>query len=615
MPQKDHFMLKRRKPTTQQPLVARHGTVQNPINNGGGELPGKPFQERPRICLIDIEPGCVETLKSHGFNCYSGTLGSLVQVPNTYKGIVHQCLLNFDFPPNLREYDIVVIDLQKQTKVKYEQPDHVHTETKGHEQLVFLSSFPETLFDPRPFSASILGSKLHPLLKKDSILVVFADWQETVGYHPITITAHGPIKLDIERHGLYDFYSDLPSQENVTGLDTTVVSREGDEITSLLQRHNREATYRIAFFYPKHWDGHQQVKNENFISLMEAAPDQIVAFAHSREKNVAFFFPRIKEKQAFLVELFQRVLPGIVPTVFPYSTQFAWLSDSFYRLPNETILLHEKEQLRHEYETRLKELDGKLETNREEYGYLHDLLTRSGSTLVKTVEKYLSWMGFDKVINVDETDLQQREEDLRVETDRGLLVIEVKGIAGTSTDSECSQISKIKYRRSKERGSFDVFGLYLVNHQRFLPPENRTNPPFNATQIHDAKNDERGLLTTYELFKLFFNVIEGHISKEDARLTLFQIGLVTFNPSKATKVPPPYEIHHNGSVLILRADGLHIKTGMSVVLNDSGRFRSTKILEIQINGATVEVADSGEVGIKLSEKISKDTEVWLHYDS
>src|SRR5881396_2373247 len=65
------------------------------------ELSQLHFQDRPRICLIDVEEKICETLKSSGFNCFVGTLGSVVEVPNRSHHDVHPCLLNYEFPPNL----------------------------------------------------------------------------------------------------------------------------------------------------------------------------------------------------------------------------------------------------------------------------------------------------------------------------------------------------------------------------------------------------------------------------------------------------------------------------------------------------------------------------------
>ena len=607
-------ILKKRK--TKNTMESQPSTEASPGNpEECNESHTKQFQERPRICLIDLDKDCADSLKSNGFNCYAGTLGPLVDVPNSSERSAHQCLPNCDFPPNLHEYDIVVLDLQTRNKVPYIPEEHARTETKGHKQFAFVSSFPETVFDPRPLSASILESRLGPLLDKESIFIVFAAANEDVDYYPLAITARGPDRYDKQTHSLYDFYSDLPPWRNVMGKDTDVVSPEGTEITSLLQRHNPEAIYSIAFEHPTHWKEHEEVKKDNFFPLMVTSPDQIVSFFHLHKKNGAFFFPQIKRKAQFLLDFFQKVLPGLFPTVFPYSTEFAWLKEPSYALPNEAVLLQEKRNIQNDFNNRLKDIDDRIEANRKKHSYLHDLLTLSGAPLVKTIEKYFRWLGFENVLNVDETEPDLQEEDLRVETEKGLLVVEVKGLGGTSTDSECSQISKVKYRRSKQRGAFNVFALYIVNHQRFLPPQHRVDPPFNDTQIQDARNDERGLLTTYDLFKLYFNVAVGLISKEDSRDALFDTGLVQFRPSGATIIPGPYEIHHNGYVVVFQADVLIVRTGTSVVLNDAGRWRSAKVLEIQADGNSVEADNSGQVGIKLSERVFKGTDLWLRCET
>ena len=154
----------------------------------------------------------------------------------------------------------------------------------------------------------------------------------------------------------------------------------------------------------------------------------------------------------------------------------------------------------------LNRIEGEIESNQSKYQFLHDLITETGDSLVKSIECFFAYLGFRNIINMDETNPDIKEEDLQISLEQGLLVIEAKGIGGTSKDSECSQISKIKFRRAKERNKFDVFALYIVNHQRYLPPLERKNPPFSEKQIEDAQSDERGLLTTYELFKLYFHI-------------------------------------------------------------------------------------------------------------
>ena len=214
------------------------------------------------------------------------------------------------------------------------------------------------------------------------------------------------------------------------------------------------------------------------------------------------------------------------------------------------------------------------------------------------------------MINCDETYPGRNEEDLQVVLDDRLLVVEAKGIGGTSKDSECSQVSKIRHRRVRERKSFDVFALYIVNHQRYLPPENRKNPPFTQQQVDDAENDERGLLTTYDLFKLFFAVDSGFITKEDARESLLNYGMVAFRPSNAESIGKPLEIHYGGSVGIFLLQGVLVSPGDRLLVCENGWYREAQILGLRDHDEDTDVASEGEIGMKLSEKVSESSELW-----
>jgi len=579
--------------------------------NGGKTSVLVEVQQRPRICLIDVEERICESLRKSGFNCFVGTLGSLVEVPNHDSHDYHLCYPDPRFPVNLHEYDIVVIDLQNCKRAPYSAEDHTLLRGSDHTQLAFLSSFPQTLFDPRPLSASILRGGLKPLLQRETIFVVFAGENVTAEYHPVRIEYRNHVRLNPEKYSIYKFLDGMPSNQNMVGEDTSIAISRDTELGRVLHRHGKGAKYHIVFTHPTYWESNRCIKDSNFMPLMMAGEDQVVSFVRAAKKNHAFFFPEMEDKEAFVTDLLKHALPAIFPDVFPYSSTFAWLSGPAYRLPNEEDLLREKADLEAEYDNKLKQIDERIEANHQKYQYLHDLLTQSGSELVKTVERYFRWLGFADVVNCDEADPQVLEEDLQVTTERGLLVVEVKGIGGTSTDAECSQIAKVKYRRAKECGRFDVHAIYIVNHQRFLPPAERANPPFSVNQIKDAQNEERGLLTTYDLFRLHFSVEAGLITKEDARSALFQSGLVRFIPSNAVEVPTPYEIHHKGYVVVVRLEGISVERGMGIILEENGIYRKSTVEEIQIDGNSVDKAESGEVGIKLTERITKATKLWL----
>ena len=573
------------------------------------------FQEIPRILSLDLEEPDSSLLRSRGFNCTSGTLGKQVEVPKESRNDEHICLLNDDFPRNVHEFNILVVNLLNVETVPYDSSDHLPTYVRGKEILAVRSRYPQTIFDPRSFSGAILASALSGFIDKTAIIIVFAATKEEMLYDFVRITERGTESMRKSTYNTYSFIEDLrfPRSTNVFGKETHVAPGISTDFGRLIARHNEEARYHVTFNHPTEWDNgtQRQVNRNTFVPLMLSSDNRIVSYADYDPKTSIFFFPDIRKKGEFLVELFETVLPVDFPRLFPHSTRFAWLAEAEYQLPNEESLKAKRRRIEEEYTKKLGELDKRLHDNYQKYSWLHDLLTETGGPLVKAVERYFNWLGFPKVTNVDEENPELKEEDLRVELERGLLVVEVKGIGGTSTDSDCSQISKIRYRRGKERGTYDVYGLYIVNHQLHLRPQDRNHPPFSEQQIEDARNDERGLLTTYELFKLYFYIQNNFITKEDAKASLLEYGLVSFTTSNAILVGSPLEIHYGGTVVILKLDNVLISKGSDIIIIEPHQFRKVRVIDIQIEGKSVAQADSGVVGVKFDSSVSLTSQIWI----
>lgn len=571
------------------------------------------LQEKPRICLIDIDKSAELALMNAGFNCTVSSFGSRVRLPNAKLGDDCICGLTASVPPNLHEYDVVVIDLKDQEPIEYVRSEHEGPSGTGTAGYYFLCTFPQNVFDPRPLIGLATEPTITEMLQRDSIVIVFADSLRKLTYQPILLTAHGwSRQLPREYHN-YQFLHDPPQVSAVSGLETEVVaSVSNKEFRDFMERYNSQFIYEAVFSHPRHWDEKTRtsVKDENFIPLVSNSMEQIVSFARLNGASIEFIFPQLEDKASFLLELFQRHLPAIIPSLFPFNTRFGWLKDEKYLLPNQSKLLAEKEALEIEYADKIAAKDDEIKSNQQEYQFLHDLLTGTGDSLVKTVEYYLKWLGFHDVINCDEAFPGQNEEDLQAVLEDGLLVIEVKGLGGTSTDAECSQINKIRRRRERERGKFDVYPLYIVNHQRFQPPESRTNPPFTLQQVDDAKNDERGLLSTYDLFKLYYAIDSGFITKEDACEALLNYGLVVFDPSASVRIGTPTEVHYNGTVGIFQLPGVSILLGDELIVCENGYYRNVQVIGLQDQGRAVDEASEGEIGLRFSEKITRSSELW-----
>lgn len=567
--------------------------------------------ERPRICCIDLLEETITAIKKTGANIECGTLGAKIKVPNSSRRENHELLLNLDFPKNLHEFDIIIIDLDHFKTIEYKPEEHVRETHTGKISYSLLSSFPETLFDPRPMSSFLLKNHLQKISNRQYLTIVFSSESYDIDYEPIETSEGYARRRGMEKYNIYSFWDYVPTSNPKFGKEL-IVEKNQTDIQILLEKYKAGAVYNQTFHHPTRWTGSGSVEDERYLPLVTNMNGDIVSYIEATGNQNLIIFPQIQDKTNFLLEFLSKVAPTYYPALFPYSTTFNWKNQEEYWLPKHSKLLEEKSQLQVDFDKKIEESQNKIDQNLKKFSFLHEIISETGDSLTEAIIKYLKWLEFEKVVAFDEKNTKSSvlEEDIQVELSNGLLVIECKGIGGTSTDADCHQISKIKHRRSKERGKFDVFALYVVNHQRYLPPLKRQNPPFTPHQIEDAKNDERGLLTTWQLFNLYFEIENGIISKEEARKAILQYGEIEFRPNDIHFIYEPTEIYNEGRVCIVKIDNLQLSVNDEILIEKNGKFEKAIILDIEENDKSVKNVSTGEIGLKLNTKIGKKSVLW-----
>lgn len=567
--------------------------------------------EHPRICCIDLDTNTLNKLNKIGTNIYCGTLGAKIKVSYPRIDNKQTLLLNHDFPLNLHEYDVTIVDLEQFDTIDYKSEEHTRDILPSKSAMYILSTYPQTIFDPRPFGSYILGTELKKIGNRGHLLIIFSSKAYTIEYEPIEITPGSHNRLTPIKHNIYSLLDYPPLETEKYGQEITICKIK-DDFKCLLEKYfSKKANYNQTFTRRTKWINGEYRDDDNFIPLMTNLSGEIISFLALNENLNIIIFPQIKNKTDFLFEFMSTIAPSLFPELFPFSTTFAWKDSEEYWLPNHSNLLKLENDTKKEFELKLSDCKKNIDENRLRFSFLHQIITETGDLLVKSVIQFLSWLGYTNVIDFDATvESKILEEDIQIEIPEGLLIIECKGIGGTSTDSDCSQISKIKHRRCKERGRFDVYALFLVNHQRYLPPIKRQNPPFTHQQIQDAKNDERGLLTTWQLFTLYFDIENGICSKEEAKECLLDFGLISFKPKNLTHIYDPVEFFNNGMICIIRVDGILLEVNDEVLIEKDGKFEIAHILDIQLNGQSINQASSGEFGLKLDKKIRKNSILW-----
>jgi hypothetical protein len=82
------------------------------------------MEDKINICTLDFQSDEIHKIKEKGFEVYNGSAGTKVEV--TYKGNTNSryCLLNYDYPSNLHEYNIIVVNMINDGVIPYAFEDH-----------------------------------------------------------------------------------------------------------------------------------------------------------------------------------------------------------------------------------------------------------------------------------------------------------------------------------------------------------------------------------------------------------------------------------------------------------------------------------------------------------
>jgi hypothetical protein len=562
----------------------------------------------PQILMLDIDNEISKNLEDDDYFVYKGTIGKQIELELRYNGNV-KCLLQHDYPTNFHEYDILILDLNNSGTVKYEKNDHKRLINKTTNDYYIQCDYPQTIFDPRPYSLSLLTQKIYDNLQKGFLMIVFCAEEEEIEY---TFTSSNSYESQVISKETYSFFDKVPAHSNKHGKQTKV--GDGDnEIYRFLKKYNEQFTYEIVFDKPKLYLKGEFVEDPDFLPLVYNRNDELVSFClFPTEHSGVFFFPQLQDKKSFVLEFLQEIAPSLLPKLFPNILKNSWVNEDDYFLPNQEKLFTERKLLCEEYEQKIIDKDNEIQENGDKYKFLHGLLTATDQELVIATIEFFKWLGFDTAKDFDEVNIgTAKEEDIQIETPKGLLVFEVKGLGGTSKDSDCSQIGKIRFRRCEQRGKFDVFAHYIVNHQRHLPPLKRKHPPFTEHQISDAKNEQRGLLTTWQLFNLYFSIENKAISKEQIRECFYTSGKLNFIPKEYFFIGTPTEFFKKNLVIILEIpSSTTLKVNEELFIEIKGRFTRAKIQSLRVSEQAVSFVSGCAAGISLNIPIEKGSMIY-----
>jgi hypothetical protein len=570
-----------------------------------------PKINRPRIIYFNASDEDIQYLEKCPFNIEFSSLGNKIKLKNDINSGTY-CLLNHKIPPNLHEFDIIVIDLCNTTVKDFNQIEHTREYISREEESYIFCFYPQNVFYPVPFSGSQLKHTLEEMSKKKTIVVVFSYEIEETVYNLARKTARG---AELIREYKFNNYSFSPigvliEKEKYGTLLNLNDRLTGSILGNILDKHLEKSKYHLIFKKREILEKNEYIEDPNFLPLIFNNDKEIVSFAQIFNKQELYFLPNIANKGNLLTDLISEHFPDRAPELFPFSQMHQWKKEKRYYLPNYEQLLLQKDQIEIKYKESLENINKKIEENEKTYSFLNDILTKTGDGLVHSTAIFLSSIGFRDIKNMDEIQPENKEEDLQIAFNDRLVIMEIKGIGGMPTDADCLQILKIKLRRCEYLKNFDIDAVFLLNHQRHLPPHDRESIPFSQNQISDAKINKICLLTTLDLYKIYGLINSEIVTREEVYTIFSTSGVFNLEKIGIFYLGTANDVLKNNRVIILNLKNASISIHEYLFSEYNNQYQKLKIISIQINDKNVNEAKDCEVGIMVDKPVIRKSKIF-----
>ena len=584
------------------------------VSNKKEEISKKNFikYQKPKILLIDLPNELTNKLKSVGFNVSAGTFGSpyKVKIRDDYQPVIH----NFNLP-NFSEQEIIIIDLTAPPILNF--PEGKKLTSEGEEDWWAKCSL--GFIDPRPYIMSKVKKSFDRILNSGGVFVIFAQPRLYQNIYLAEKDFDQSLKLkkviDTDNWSFLSILSNHLEIEKYHGNEIFLQDPKLNEFYFIKEAlKNTQFTVTIKFDY-----GYEKY----FITILKNKYGDNIGgiFFQEESKGRIVILPQITKKSEVVVSLINEFLPTLSPHLFPDFKKFKWIEDNEYEL--DTILNYKTEKIKVNQRAKeeLEEIDKKILKEREKLGFIHEIITKSGDELVVSVKKCLEFIGFKKVINVDEKiDSQEgptsKQEDLQILDKSPILLLEIKGLSGHPRESDMMQVYKYISRKMKELGRTDVRGISIINHQRNIPPLERDNRNvFTKQQIDDANSNDITLLTTWDLFLLTRGMIKWKWNPKVIQELFYQKGIIAKFPINYKPIGEIIKYWKKLSVIEVKIFDNKIRKGQRIGYVTNLGFLEEEVKSLEIKKCKVTEAIPGQiVGIKTmysKDKLVKGTNVYI----
>jgi hypothetical protein len=559
----------------------------------------EPKFPRPKVLVVDLPKDSVEVFRVAGYNLTQGSFGQPFRVPSA-PGKYHHLKPKATLP-NYTEQEVIVADLAAPEPVYAPQVDDGPPPTESSVWADVASG----VIDPRPRVMSLIRKNFDRIYRHGGIFVFLADGRRDPGYVQARPSYGSNIEVECQLPS--DNWGCLSVLDSIDvthdhGVEMEPALTEAGRVFALT-RHLGESHFSCVI-KPQAWLENRWV---TMATSKYGDPVAGVLTPSEEDKGWIIILPRVQNIGELVRELFDELLPELAPALFPQAEGIRWTRRDDYELPTVLNFKSRIKDIEVESRERIHKLEGAIEGERKESGFLHELLTESGDELVTAVIQALKALGFRDVRDVDalaEVSDEKKEslrEDVQIWDRSPTLLVEVKGIGGLPREAASLQVTKYIVPRMREWDRTDVHGLSVINHQRNLPALDRNDHVFQEDVLANAEQQGFGLMTTWDLFRLVRGFQRNGWQHENVQDVVYKIGRVEPIPSHYEYVGMIDAYWERPGALALQIERGALRSGDAVAYELSVDFVEEHIDSLQVDDVQVEEAFVGShAGVKTS---------------
>jgi hypothetical protein len=565
-----------------------------------------PKYEKPKILLLDLPEETLTLVQSAGFNAASGSFGTpyTVKPNNNYIPVIP----NDNLPEDYTEKEVIIIDLTVPEK-RTVYPSGIGI--AGNENYWWMQCKQDTI-DPRLVQMKKVKNNFDRILNHGGFFVIFAQPHFFQSFHQVrgssidvnpSLTLNNWNFLSILSH--FSVNEDSGKEIYLLDSDSEICHFFGKNIKDAYCTFTLSASTSPFFT----WTPILKNKFDQYVGGLMETKDS---------KGHILILPQMSNKPESVLALLKEILPVISPNLFPYAESINWIKSDDYELDPVIELKAQKIEIQKKAQEEIEKLDKSIEDERNKFSFLYDILTTTGRELVVNIKRCLEFIGFEKVKDVDEKiqngDVDtSKQEDLQICDKSPALLVEVKGLTGVPQEADIMQVLKYVIRRMKEWNLTDVHGIFIVNHQRNLPPLDRGNA-FTPQQEKDAKDNDVTILTSWDLFLLIKGAMKWGWNHKIIRGLFYNKGRISHIPSIYKPLGKVFHYWDKEDVVGVEIAENELHKGQRIGYITPTGYLEEKVTSLQIDNEDVEKAPPGQkVGIKTlySKKQLRKAKVYI----